>query len=670
MGWAWLSCLGVVVPVLSSWAAPGDYFVIEVEDAETRRGVPLVELSTVNAIRYWTDSAGRVAFHEPGWMGREVYFHVSSPGYDSPPDGFGYRGVRTVPRAGETMRISLQRTNLAERLYRITGEGIYRDTVLAGLRAPIREPVLNALVTGQDTVIATPYRGRLYWFWGDTDRVGYPLGNFGASGATSLLPGAGGLEPSVGIDLEYFVGSNGFARAMCAKPDHGLRWIESLITVPDGKGGEQLLARVAHHKDLGPALAWYLMRFDPVVGQFEILETWDTREGHDSSHPFRARVEGVEYIYLYPNYRVPADEASVRDLGRYEAFTCVVGEGSTNVHRNAEGGVEYRWERGAPRLHPGRVRSLVRAGSLRGDEVWLTLRDPDTGERAEAGRGSVSWNAYRGRWVMVGSGRPGEIWFAEADTPTGPWVFGRCVLTHGEYNFYNPVHHAFFDEAGGRVIYFEGTYTAAFSGAKTKTPRYDYNQIMYRLSLDDARLDLPVPVYRVGDGRGGWKLRTGEEVATSGGWGRVESVAFYALPARRGGVVSGGGRTGGAVPGEAGSSVRGGVGMIVRSGGEDGTERLSRRSPEALGAGEQPVFRVVDVEGSPGAEGGASKVGLFVYTAPDGRRMHGTSDDRMPAGYEREGEALGWVWRNPQRVLTLDRGVSPVSESMVGLERK
>ena len=37
-------------------------------------------------------------------------------------------------------------------------------------------------------------------------------------------------------------------------------------------------------------------------------------------------------------------------------------------------------------------------------------------------------------------------------------------------------------------MYFEGTYTDAFSAAKSKTPRYNYNQVMYRLRLDDPRL--------------------------------------------------------------------------------------------------------------------------------------------------------------------------------------
>ena len=44
------------------------------------------------------------------------------------------------------------------------------------------------------------------------------------------------------------------------------------------------------------------------------------------------------------------------------------------------------------------------------------------------------------------------------------------------------------DQEGGRYIYLEGTYTMAFAGTKTPTPRYDYNQVMYRLDLADERL--------------------------------------------------------------------------------------------------------------------------------------------------------------------------------------
>ena len=39
-----------------------------------------------------------------------------------------------------------------------------------------------------------------------------------------------------------------------------------------------------------------------------------------------------------------------------------------------------------------------------------------------------------------------------------------------------------------RLVYFEGTYVTTFSGNPVATPRYDYNQIMYRLDLADPRL--------------------------------------------------------------------------------------------------------------------------------------------------------------------------------------
>src|SRR5437899_1649930 len=70
------------------------YFGIHVVDDRTGRGVPLVELRTVNDIKFVTDSAGWVAFHEPGLMEREVFFSIAAPGYEYPKDGFGYRGRR------------------------------------------------------------------------------------------------------------------------------------------------------------------------------------------------------------------------------------------------------------------------------------------------------------------------------------------------------------------------------------------------------------------------------------------------------------------------------------------------------------------------------------------------------------------------------------------------
>jgi hypothetical protein len=106
------------------------------------------------------------------------------------------------------------------------------------------------------------------------------------------------------------------------------------------------------------------------------------------------------------------------------------------------------------------------------------------------------WNEFRKRWVLIGvqqdrSGKPshlGEVWYAEADSVTGPWRKAVKVATHPRYSFYNPRQHPYFAADGGRVIAFEGTYTKTFSGNPTPTPRYEYNQLLYRLDLADERL--------------------------------------------------------------------------------------------------------------------------------------------------------------------------------------
>ena len=52
---------------------------------------------------------------------------------------------------------------------------------------------------------------------------------------------------------------------------------------------------------------------------------------------------------------------------------------------------------------------------------------------------------------------------------------------------------------------------------------------MYRLALDDSRLFLPAPVYRLKNGY--YMLRS--EVAARAAWGEVEEIPFFALPPDR-----------------------------------------------------------------------------------------------------------------------------------------
>ena len=535
----------MILPMLCAWlgAAP---FVIEVVDDRTGRGVPLVELRTVNDIALVTDSNGLAAFDEPGLMDKPVFFHVKSHGYEFPKDGFGYRGRALDVKPGGSARLPLERINIAERLYRVTGAGIYRDTLLAGRAPPIAAPVLNARVLGSDSVVNAVYRGKIHWFWGDTNRPGYPLGNFQVPGATSRLPADGGLDPDVGVNLDYFTGPDGFARPTAEMPGAGPTWIFGLAVV-----GDRLFATYSKVK---PPLEIYergLVAFNDQKQTFEKAAVFP------KDAPFYPNGQTFlkdGYLYFttpYPLVRVKADAASLAKLETYEAFTCLAAGSrldNPKIDRDPQGRPDYRWKRNAPPVGPVEQAKLVKEGHLQAGEALLPLQDFETGKAVLAHAGSIYWNEYRKRWVMIaveimGRSFLGEVWCAEAETPLGPWVYARKIVTHDRYSFYNPKQHPFFSKENGRVLYFEGTYTQTFSGNPVATPRYDYNQILYKLDLDDPRLNLPVlvrvekspapffalarpgegtvPVYAAGDG-----LKTGAPPGSS-----RAGILFHALPA-------------------------------------------------------------------------------------------------------------------------------------------
>ena len=90
----------------------------------------------------------------------------------------------------------------------------------------------------------------------------------------------------------------------------------------------------------------------------------------------------------------------------------------------------------------------------------------------------------------------GTLWYAEADSPEGPWGSAVEILSHENYTFYNPRLHAELTPPESPILLFEGTYTAMFAEQPAKTPRYDYNQVLYRLDLDDNRLTDILPSSR------------------------------------------------------------------------------------------------------------------------------------------------------------------------------
>ena len=495
----------LLLTAFSQSVSAADAFAIQIVDDETGRGVPLVELRTVHNMRYYTDSAGLVAFDEPGLMNQRVYFHVSSHGYEFPKDKFGYRGAALSVTPGGQATLKIHRLYAAERLYRVTGAGIYADSVALGRETPLKRPTLSGLVLGSDSVVNAIYKGRVYWFWGDTNRPSYPLGNFHVPGATSLLPKDGGLDPERGVDLEYFVKKDGFAQPTAQLPGQGPTWINGLVVLRDKSGAERMFAKYIKVKPPMKVYERGLIEFNDETKTFEKRAQFDMDAPlHPEGHPFLHSEDGTEYVYFgdpYPFARVRASAQALGDLSQYEAWTCFT-TGSTKdkfeLDRDDSGRLRYGWKADTLPLSAKLQATLLKDGRLKSAEKLFQLEDAESGKPVIAHRGSVSFNSYRKKWIMIlcqtfGTSLLGEIWYAEAPKLTGPWIKARKIVTHEKYSFYNPKQHPMFDAQEGRVIYFEGTYTAMFSGNPDRTPRYNYNQIMYKLDLGSPRLGLPVP---------------------------------------------------------------------------------------------------------------------------------------------------------------------------------
>ena len=439
--------LALTIPLTAS-----DLFTITVTDAASDRPVPLVELRTTNEVRYHTDNLGVVTIDDPELIGEEVFFHITSHGYEFPKDGFGMKGTRLNLTPGGKAELKISRINIAERLYRVTGGGRFVHSLKAGVEIPAFRRDLRAGVLGCDSVLNAIYKGKLMWIWGDTNRLSYPLGNFHATGATSELP----WNPENGIDLHYFENDKGFVQPMAKMPGEGPTWLTGLTVLTDKDGNEHLGAMYQKVKGFLELYETGLCEFNDETGAFEKRFTFES--GTDLKHlghPFPYKDESGKNWIIYadplPRFQVPAS---------YEAW-----------------------------LDPAQYQPL---------ETRSNFVD-SAGTQVTPHRGSITWNGYRKRWIMIFSetkmdrkntapSQLGEIWYAEAASPFGPW--NRCVkvMTHDRYSFYNPKQHPYFAAEGGKVIYFEGTYTATFSKAPVPTPRYDYNQILYRLDLSDERL--------------------------------------------------------------------------------------------------------------------------------------------------------------------------------------
>lgn len=438
--------------------SPAEPCRIEVIEQGTGWPVPLVELRTTHHARFITDNAGVIAFDLPELMGRETWFDVIGNGYEVPKDGFGYRGVRLTPEPGKTLRVEVNRTIVAKRLGRLTGGGLFAESQRIGRDLDWPE----SGILGCDSVQTAIHRGRLYWLWGDTTLARYPLGIFDSSGATSDLHPLTSFEPPVRLKFALFRNTNGRPRGITKMPGSGPTWATGMISLP--------------HKSGTPKLVCAYMKIRPPLEEYE----WGLAVWNEQSEEFdRLRVLWTKTDASPKRLPVPA--------------------GHPVLWRDEAGREWVLFGHPLPEL-----RCPATYEAWQDDSTWETLTPPTTFVGANGDEpitphngvhsGSIAWNEFRKRWVTVfmqAFGNPsafGELWYAEAKSPFGPWGKAVKVLSHENYTFYNPRLHPELTPAGSSVLLFEGTYTQQFANRPQPTPRYDYNQILYRLDLDDPAL--------------------------------------------------------------------------------------------------------------------------------------------------------------------------------------
>jgi hypothetical protein len=441
-------------PAWGETAKAGAICRIEVVEKGNGWPVPLVELRTTHHERFVTDNAGVIAFDLPELMNRETWFDVIGNGYEVPKDGFGSRGVRLTPRPGGSLKVEVNRVIIARRLGRLTGGGLFGESQKLGRETDWRE----SGILGCDSVQNAVHRGRLFWAWGDTTIPNYPLGIFDMTSATTAVQPLASFEPPLRLAFDYFTDEKGKPRGVAKMPGSGPTWVSAYVSLPDKTGASRLVGTYIKVKPPLEAYERGLCVWNDTASNFEKLRVlWTKSEAAPRAPPapdghpaFWNDAQGKGWVVFgnpLPTLRCPAT---------FEAWQ----EPST-------------WETLEPQ------ESLISAGD---------------GSPVKPHSGSIAWNAYRKRWVTVFMekfGKPsafGELWYAESDVPTGPWGKAVKILTHENYTFYNPRLHPEFTPRDSPVLIFEGTYTQQFANRPNPTPRYDYNQILYRLDLDDAAL--------------------------------------------------------------------------------------------------------------------------------------------------------------------------------------
>src|SRR5262249_46953246 len=143
----------------------------------------------------------------------------------------------------------------------------------------------------------------------------------------------------------------------------------------------------------------------------------------------RVHEEDGDYFYFAAplcHTRVKATLSSILDPAAYEALAFDAKTG------------KYAWQREEPPMTQDQERKLLETGVMKPEQARWAIADAASGNRVVFHGGSVAWNEFRKKWVLIavergGKGAPsllGEVWYAEAARPDGPWRQAVKVASH------------------------------------------------------------------------------------------------------------------------------------------------------------------------------------------------------------------------------------------------
>jgi hypothetical protein len=298
------------------------------------------------------------------------------------------------------------------------------------------------------------------------------------------------LDPQYGIPFNYFVdATSGFARAMMPLPERpeGVVWIDGLTVVKGNDGQDTMVAHYSRRRGLAEELEHGLAKYEDDKSIFRVLEKLDDPSEWRHPHGHSVKINDGDKSWLYfgnpfPTIRVQDTYAAVQDIQQYEAFSPLTSDSNTYK--------KWHWSRTEKPFGANEEHEWFNRKKKNDDEFrYLPVNHADPQERIFFHSGSLHWNSYRKKWIVIGCriyGKDsllGEVWYTESESPTGPFKHAIKIASHDKQSFYNVCHHDYLDRDGGRIVYFEGTFTNSFSGNPYQTPRYNYNQVLYRLDL-------------------------------------------------------------------------------------------------------------------------------------------------------------------------------------------